>query len=246
MQTYDKSHNSELLARVKQGDKAALHELVRLNLGLVKSIAQRFRDRSLCGGRAVEFEDLVQIGTIGMIKAARSYDPSYGTAFSTYAVPLIIGEIRRFLRDDGLVKVGRATKKIGADIARRREEFIAQNGREPHISELAELCGLPEAEVVYAMEAVGTVRSLSEVAGDDESLTLESTLSEDSAEIDWATDKIALRQAIDELPELWRKIIHLRFERELSQQQTGRILGLSQVKISREEKKILSHLRSAL
>ena len=168
---------------MKQGDNQALDELVRLNLGLVKSLALRFRDRSLCGGRAVEYEDLVQIGTIGMIKAASSYDPSYGTAFSTYAVPLIIGEIRRFLRDDGLLKVGRMTKKIGADIARRREEFIAEHGREPHVSELAEL---------------------------------------------------------------WQKIIHLRFERELSQQQTGRILGLSQVKISREEKKILNRLRSAL
>ncbi|MGI6203111.1 MAG: sigma-70 family RNA polymerase sigma factor [Eubacteriales bacterium] len=246
MQTYDKSHNSELLARVKQGDNQALDELVRLNLGLVKSLALRFRDRSLCGGRAVEYEDLVQIGTIGMIKAARSYDPSYGTAFSTYAVPLIIGEIRRFLRDDGLLKVGRMTKKIGADIARRREEFIAEHGREPHVSELAELCGLPEAEIVYAMEAVGTVRSLSEVTGDDDSLTLESTLAEESGEIEFATDKIALHQAIEELPELWQKIIHLRFERELSQQQTGRILGLSQVKISREEKKILNRLRSAL
>lgn len=246
MQTYDKAYNSELLARVKNGDKYALDELVSLNLGLVKSLALRFRDRSLCGGRAVEYDDLVQIGTIGMIKAARSYDPSFGTAFSTYAVPLIVGEIRRFLRDDGLIKVGRMTKKIGADIARRREEFIAEHGREPHVSELAELCGLPEAEVVYAMEAVGTVRSLSESAGDDDSLTLESMLSEEGGEIDSATDKIALNQAIAELPELWRKIIHLRFERELSQQQTGRILGLSQVKISREEKKILNRLRSAL
>ena len=221
---------------MKQGDNQALDELVRLNLGLVKSLALRFRDRSLCGGRAVEYEDLVQIGTIGMIKAARSYDPSYGTAFSTYAVPLIIGEIRRFLRDDGLLKVGRMTK-IGADIARRREEFIAEHGREPHVSELAELCGLPEAEIVYAMEAVGTVRSLSEVTGDDDSLTLESTLAEESGEIEFATDKIALHQAIEELPELWQKIIHLRFERELSQQQTGRILGLSQVKISGKKRK---------
>lgn len=246
MQTYDKSYNSELLTRVKNGDQQALDELVTLNLGLVKSLALRFRDRCLCGGRAVEYDDLVQIGTIGMIKASRSFDPSFGTAFSTYAVPLIVGEIRRFLRDDGLIKVGRMTKKIGADIARRREEFIAEHGREPHVSELAQVCGLPEAEVVYAMEAVGTVRSLSESSGDDDSLTLESMLSEEGGEIDSATDKIALNQAIAELPELWQKIIHLRFERELSQQQTGRILGLSQVKISREEKKILSKLRSAL
>lgn len=246
MQTYDKSHNAELLAQVASGDESALDELVTLNLGLVKSLALRFRDRSLCGGRAVEYEDLVQIGTIGMIKAARSFDPSYGTAFSTYAVPLIIGEIRRFLRDDGLIKVGRATKKAGADIARRREEFLTEHGREPRVSELAELCGLPEAEVVYALEAVGTVRSLSEPSGDDESLTLESTLSEQTGEIESATDKIALGEAVADLPELWRKIVYLRFGRELSQQQTGRILGLTQVKISREEKKILDRLRSVL
>jgi RNA polymerase sigma factor, sigma-70 family len=243
---YDKSRNTDLLARVAEGDDVALEELVTLNLGLVKSLALRFRDRSLCGGRAVEYEDLIQIGTIGMIKAARSFDPSFGTAFSTYAVPLIIGEIRRFLRDDGLIKVGRAIKKTGADIGRHREEFVSEHGREPRVSELAELCGLPEEEIVYAMEAVGTVRSLSEPAGEDDGLTLESTLSEHGCEIEVATDKIALGEAVAGLPELWRKIVYLRFERELSQQQTGRILGLTQVKISREEKKILDKLRSAL
>lgn len=243
---YDKSRNAELLALVAEGDNEALGELVTFNMGLVKSLALRFRDRSLCGGRAVEYEDLIQIGTIGMIKAARSYDPSYNTAFSTYAVPLIIGEIRRFLRDDGLIKVGRTVKKTGADIGRKREEFVTEHGREPRISELAELCGLPEEEVVYALEAVATVRSLSEPAGEDDGLTLESTLSEHSVEIDTATDKIALNEAVSGLPELWRKIVYLRFARELSQQQTGRILGMTQVKISREEKKIMDRLRSAL
>ena len=193
---YDKLRNAELLEQLSAGDNAALDELVTLNMGLVKSLALRFRDRSLCGGRAVEYEDLVQIGTIGMIKAARSYDPSFGTAFSTYAVPLIIGEIRRFLRDDGLIKVGRAIKKAGANIGRKREEFAAEHAREPRVSELAELCGMSEEQVVYALEAVGTVRSLSEPAGDDESLTLENTLSEQSGEIEFTTDKIALNEAV--------------------------------------------------
>ncbi len=237
-EAYEK--NNDLIQRAQNGSEEAMDALVRLNMGLVKSIAYRFRDRG------TEYEDLIQIGTIGMIKAVRSFRFEYNTVFSTYAVPLIIGEIRRHLRDDGMIKVGRGIKKQGIGIMREKERFIRENGREPRVSELAERCGLNMEEMVYALEAVSPVHSLNEKQGDDDALTLESTLADKKDEIGALTDRIALSEAIRSLPELQRQIVILRYFRELSQQQTGEILGLTQVKVSREEKKIMEQLRHAL
>lgn len=235
------SENNELIAKIKDGDEKALEELVNLNMGLVKSIAVRFRDRG------VEYEDLIQIGTVGMIKAARSFDFSFNTAFSTYAVPLIIGELRRFLRDDGIIKVSRNIKKQGINIMKKREAFIRTNGREPRITELAELCEMKQEELVYALESVGPVHSLSEQMGSDEDgMTLENMIADKDNAIENLTDRIALSEAVKKLPELQQQILILRYFKDMSQQQTGDILGLTQVKISREEKKILEKLRNAL
>jgi len=237
----EQNENLELLRRIKTGDRDALDILVCRNLGLVKKIAMRF-----CG-RGTDYEDLMQIGVIGMIKAARSFDFEYNTLFSTYAVPLIIGEIKRFLRDDGLIKVGRTTKQNGAKIMSARENFIKVNGREPRISELSELTDIPQEEIVYSMDAVAGVQSLSEPrGGDDESLTLESCIADESFTFDKITDKIALSEAIRKLPPLWREIITLRYFNDLSQNETGKRLGITQVKVSREEQKILGALRKAL
>ena len=198
----DKSR--ELLERIKKGDSEALNVIVTENLGLVKKIALRF-----CG-RGVEYDDLIQIGVIGMIKAARSFDFSYNTVFSTYAVPLIMGEIRRYLRDDGLIKVGRDTKRQGIQIMNVRESFIKEHGREPHISELAKLTGISEEEIVYSIEAVSAIHSLSETVGDDdEGLTLENTIADDNSAFENITDRIALSEAIKKLPPLWKEIIAL-------------------------------------
>ncbi|MBQ7225079.1 MAG: sigma-70 family RNA polymerase sigma factor [Clostridia bacterium] len=233
--------NQELLERACIGDDKATEELMISNLGLVRSIALKFRDRG------VEYEDLVQIGSIGMLKAIRSFDLSKGTAFSTYAVPLIIGEIRRFLRDDGLIKVSRVYKQQGALLMREREKFIMENGCEPHLEELAKICGLTPQEATIAMDATACVNSLSaSINGDDEGFTLESTLCDDKNEIDVRIEHIALSQAISSLPPLWRKIVTLRYLKEYSQQTTAKILGLTQVKISREEKKIFEALRKVL
>lgn len=191
----------------------------------------------------------MQLGTIGMIKAARSFDFSYGTAFSTYAVPLIAGEIRRFLRDDGPVKVSRSIRQAGAAVMRARDRFLREEGREPRLSELAALCGLTPEEVTDAMEAALPVRSLSEPVGGEEGnggSALEDFLPDGDPMLDTLTDSIALREAIGRLSEQQQQILQLRYYREMSQQQTGKILGLSQVKISREEKKIMQLLRSAL
>ncbi len=234
------TENFDLLHKIKQGDEHALQTLVEQNAGLVKKIALRFT------GRGVDYEDLTQIGMIGMIKAARSFDFEFGTAFSTYAVPLIMGEIRRFLRDDGPIKVGRSTKQKGMLVMRAREEFLREHEREPKVSELAELTGLERDEVVDCMEAVAGVVSLNEPVGDDGGLTLESSLADDSCTLDKLTDRIALGEAIRRLPPLWRDIVHLRYFKDLSQIETGKRLGLTQVKISREEQKILLCLRKEL
>ena len=223
------------------GDENATNQLMQLNLGLVRSCALKFKDRG------VEYDDLVQIGSIGMLKAIKSFDFSRGTAFSTYAVPLIIGEIKRFIRDDGLIKVSRIYKKQGAILMREREKYISENGKEPHIEELAMLCNMKVEDAVIALDASSPVNSLSaSLNNDDENYTLENTLSDTKNDIDNKIDRLALSQAISALPPLWRKIIVMRYLKEYSQQKTAQLLGLTQVKISREEKKIFETLRKEL
>lgn len=235
------TQNQELLEKSVNGDPQATSDLMEANMGLVRSIALRFKDRG------VEYEDLVQIGSIGMLKAIRSFDIERGTVFSTYAVPLIIGEIRRFIRDDGLVKVSRIYKQQGALLMREREKYLAEYGTEPKIEVLAQICNLSVSDTVIALDASSPVNSLSApISGDDESFTLESTLSHTENEIDKKIDHIALTQAIAKLPPLWRQIITLRYLKEYSQQKTAQLLGLTQVKISREEKKIFECLRKEL
>ena len=233
------SNNTELLQRMKSGDEQAFLKLCEQNGGLVKKIALRFV------GRGVEFEDLVQIGSIGMIKAIRSFDIGRGCALSTYAVPLIMGEIKRFLRDDGLIKVGREQKRIGARLLREREQLISKNGYEPRISELAELVGITPEDAACALEAVSPVAMLSDPIFDEDSATLESTVSNEEEE-ERTFESIALSEAISTLPPLWRKIVVCRYFRDMSQQKTAELLSLSQVKVSREEKKILDYLRSRM
>ena len=246
MQSQDKyARNRELLERAQGEDErealSATEELIRLNLGLVRSLALRFKDRG------TEMEDLIQIGTIGMIKAIRSFDLSRDTTFSTYAVPLIIGEIRRHLRDDGLIKVSRYHKKLGIELINARNRVVAQYGYEPRIDELAKLCEVSVEEAAIAMDAISPVASLSDVVGgDDSNLTLESRIADDDNQIERVSDSIALGQAISHMPELWRKIVLLRYYRNMTQQETADLLGLSQVKVSREEKKIMTFLRGEL
>lgn len=231
--------NAALLARSLAGDEGATEELVINNAGLVRGIAARFI------GRGTDLEDLCEIGNIGLLKAIRTFDPARACAFSTYAVPLIFGEIRRFLRDDGLIKVSRTQKRLAARLAAARAE-AQQRGEDPRIEELAERCGCTREEAVLAMEATHPVRSLSETLwGEEDGPTLDAALT-DPGEEERNFDRLALSMSIDRLPPLRKKIILLRYFRDLSQQETADALGLTQVKISREEKKILSTLREAL
>ena len=246
MQSADKySKNKELIMSAQGDDEkaalAATEELILVNMGLVRSIALRFRDRG------TEGEDLIQIGTIGMIKAIRSFDLSRETTFSTYAVPLIIGEIRRHLRDDGLIKVSRAQKRLGIELMNERARISSNEGREPSIDELALICGVSCEEAAMAIDSIAPVISLSECVGkDDNNLTLESRIADESDDIGRISDSIALGQAIALLPPMWKKIVLLRYYRNYTQQETAGMLGLSQVKVSREEKKIIEFLRAEL
>ncbi len=232
--------NLPLLRRAREGDPTATEELIRNNLGLVYGIARRFM------GRGTELEDLKQIGCVGLLKAIRSFDLARGCAFSTYAVPLIFGEIRRFLRDDGLIKVSRVTKQLGARLVAERERQAALGCHEIHIEELAAACGVSAYEAAAALDAVSPVASLSEPCGSDEdALTLEQRIA-DPEENERSFDRIAIADAIKKLPEVRQKIILFRYFRDYSQEETAKRLGLSQVKVSREEKKILSFLREEL
>ena len=224
--------------KTAETDNESVASRLKANMGLVRSVAGRFL------GRGTEYEDLVQIGSIGLLKAIRTFDVSLGFAFSTYAVPLIIGEIRRFLRDDGMIKVSRIQKKRAAELFRKREEKIIAGQREPSLKELSELCGLTLEEATEAIMSSQTLRSLSESVGEDG--VLEDLIESEESEIDVHIENEALRESVSQLPDLWQKILVLRYKREYSQTETAAALGLSQVKISREEKKIFAALREKM
>lgn len=232
--------NYALLLKAQRGDEEAVTDLLKLNAGLVRSIALRHT------GRGTDFEDLEALGNMGLLKAIRSFDTERGCAFSTYAVPLIFGEIRRFLRDDGPIKVSRVHKRTGAILAAAREALAAEGITDPPLSELASRAGITAEEAREAIEALTPPKSLGEsTLGDEGGATLEEMLT-DAGENEAAFEKLALRAAIEKLPVLKRKILLLRYFRDLSQVETAKLLGLSQVKVSREEKKILLFLREEL
>lgn len=221
---------------------AATEELMEANMGLVRSIALRFR------GRGTEYEDLVQIGTIGMLKAIRTFEPERGTVLSTYAVPLIVGEIRRHLRDDGIIKVGREQRKLGMDLRNAEARIMNEEGRQAHIEELARAVGATPEDAAIALEATSPIVSLSTSFFGEDGTELENCIADtrDFDEMERLRDRIALGQAISRLSPLWKKIVLMRYYRNMTQQQTAERLGLSQVKVSREEKKILQRLRELL
>lgn len=234
--------NRELITRAQSGDEQAAEVLIVENTALVKSIALKFRDRG------TELEDLMQIGTIGMLKAIKSFDVGRGTAFSTYAVPLIVGEIRRHLRDDGLIRVSRGYKRTGISIMREKNRIMTEEGREAGIGELAAAVGISIEEAAVAIEAVSPITSLSDNVFGEESKTYDAMIPdrESADEFENLNDRISLSQAIGKMPPDWRKIVLLRYYRDMTQQQVARVMGLSQVKISREEKKIMLFLRNEM
>ena len=196
-----KPDNLALLQKLSEGDESVLEELMLSNMGLVRSCASRFV------GRGVEYEDLVQIGSIGLLRAARAFRLDLGCMFSTYAVPLIIGEIKRFLRDDGMVKVSRRLKSTGLQVMKAAEAFSKEYGREPTLFEIAERVGLTPEEVAEALAATGPVSSLNESAGEDDA-PLEYFLADKENPLESITDRIALAEAIKSLPPRRRQIVY--------------------------------------
>lgn len=229
---------SALLQAAREGDAQACEQVLLENNGLIWSVVRRYY------GRGVEPDDLYQLGCLGFLKAVRGFDPEYGTQFSTYAVPKIAGEIRRFLRDDGPVKVSRGVKERGASIRGARGRLSARLGREPTLSELAEDTGLTAEEIAAAETATEPVISLQTETGEG-GLTLEGMLSTGQEE-EGLVERLTLRAAIAGLPEREQQVLLLRYYRGMTQMNTARVLGVSQVQVSRLERRALERLRREL
>ncbi len=228
----------ERLMAAKRGDRDAADEMVAGNSGLIWSIARRYF------GRGVDPDDLYQLGCVGFLKAVEGFDPSFGTQFSTYAVPKIAGEIRRFLRDDGSIKVSRSIKERAHAIRSAKSALEQRLGREPTLSELSEETGITAEEIAVAETATGAPESLQRETGED-GFTLENVLG------DWfqeenLIEQVALREAISTLPEKEQMVIKLRYYRGMTQDQAARILKVSQVQVSRLERRAVEQLRIQL
>ena len=228
----------ELIHQAQSGDNRAMECLVEENSGLVWSVAKRFM------GRGCEADDLYQLGCVGFLKAVEGFDLEYGTQFSTYAVPKIAGEIRRFLRDDGAVKVSRGLKEQAATIKVTRSRLTSALGREPTIQEISRQTGFTPEEIAMAETATAATESIQRQTG-EEGFSLENILTDTESE-ERMVEKIALKQAISRLPEREQMVIKLRYFHSLTQERVARVLSVSQVQVSRIEKKALGLLRELL
>ncbi len=232
------SRLEELIARSQAGEKAATEALVEENTGLIWSVARRFL------GRGAEADDLYQLGCLGFLKAVEGFDLQYGTQFSTYAVPKIAGEIRRFLRDDGAVKVSRSLKEQAATIKSTRNRLTSALGREPTVQEISRQTGFSPEEIALAETATAATESIQRETG-EEGFSLENILTDTESE-ERMVEKIALRQAIEALPEREKMVIKLRYFHSLTQQRVAKVMDVSQVQVSRIEKKALGLLRELM
>lgn len=229
----------QLIVRAHQGEKEARNDLVEENVGLIWSIVRRF------AGRGCETEDLFQIGSIGLMKAIDKFDTSFDVKFSTYAVPLIMGEIKRFLRDDGMIKVSRSVKELGIRVSASRQKLSGSLGREPTLEELAEDVGASREEVAVSLEAGAQVESLYAPAagGEETNLSLFDRLSEGNGENEEVLDRVVLRELLGSLEKQERELIVRRYFYDQTQTKIAELMGISQVQVSRLEKKILKKMR---
>lgn len=232
------SRTIQLIRMAQSGDREAGETLITENSGLIWSVARRFI------GRGTETEDLYQLGCLGFLKAVEGFDPEFGTQFSTYAVPKIAGEIRRFLRDDGAVKVSRSLKEQSAAIKSMRNHLTTALGREPTVQEISRQLGLTPEEIAMAETATSCTESIHRELG-EEGFSLENILTDTESE-EKLLERIALRQAVDRLPEREELVIKLRYYHSLTQDRVSKVLGVSQVQVSRIEKKALAHLKELL
>ncbi|MBN1047868.1 RNA polymerase sporulation sigma factor SigF [Clostridium botulinum] len=239
---FNYNDNSQLLPLAKDGDTEAMNRLIEMNLPLVASISKKFLNRGY------DYEDIFQIGSIGLVKAINNFDLSYNVKFSTYAVPMIIGEIKRFLRDDGMIKVSRNVKSLAKRIHFAKEELTKKLNRSPTIEELAEYSGVDKEEIIFAIESATSLQYLYDTIHQDDGapVLLIDKLSEKGEDDIGMINKIALKEALRSLDEKARQIIVLRYFKDKTQVQVAKLLGISQVQVSRIEKKVLLKMRDKL
>lgn len=234
--------NSQLIPLAKAGNEDAMNRLIEINLPLVASISKKFTNRGY------DYEDIFQIGSIGLVKAIKNFDSGFNVKFSTYAVPMIMGEIKRFIRDDGIIKVSRNVKSLAKKIHFDREELTKKLDRDPTIDELSEFSGVDKEEIVFAMESSASLHYLYDTIHQDDGapVLLIDKLSEKGEDNEDMIDKLALKEALRTLDNKSRQIIMLRYFKDKTQVQVAKLLGISQVQVSRIEKKVLVEMRKKL
>lgn len=234
--------NVELIKLVRDGNEEALEAVIENNLPLVSSISKKFLNRGY------EYEDIFQIGCIGLVKAVNNFDPAFNVKFSTYAVPMIMGEIKRFLRDDGMIKVSRSVKNVARKLHYDREALTKELNREPSLEELSEYSNIDVDEIIFATESTNGIQYLYDVIHQDDGapVLLIDKLSKDYDEDTEVIDRIALKEALNNLDPKSRQIIILRYFKDKTQVQVAEMLGISQVQVSRIEKKVLKNMRNKL
>lgn len=237
---YDK--NPELIALARSGDSDAMNKLIEMNLPLVSSISKKFLNRGY------DYEDIFQIGSIGLVKAINNFDLTYNVKFSTYAVPMIIGEIKRFLRDDGMIKVSRNVKSLARKVYFYKEVLTKKLKRSPTIEELAEYADVDKEEILFAIESSNSLQYLYDTIHQDDGapVLLIDKLSEKSVDDGNLIERIALKEALSSLDNKARQIILLRYFKDKTQVQVAKMLGINQVQVSRIEKKVLAEMRKKL
>lgn len=228
----------ELIRKSQAGDRQAKSIIIESNMPLIKSIVKRFKNKY------IEYEDLIQLGSLGLVKAINNFDTSYCVKFSTYAVPMITGEIKRFIRDDGAIKVSRAVKLLSSKITQFVDRFIKEFAREPNVEEIATEFGIEKEEVIYALDSSHMPVSLYDKYDDDGKNLIEKLPSNDNQ--DDVIDKIVLRDCIKDLNDREKLIIYLRYYKDRTQSDIARIIGISQVQVSRIESKVIAKMREAL
>lgn len=235
-------NNLKDIKKAQNGDEEAMTSLIENNKGLIWNIVKRF------SGRGYEIEDIYQIGCMGFIKAIKRFDTSFEVQVSTYAVPYILGEIKRFIRDDGIMKVSRSTKELAVKILELQKEHINKTGEEISINDIAERLSIAKEEVAYALDAIRPVSSIYEgtnSSGDDDRAIVDK-LASDKDEAGSIVNKIAIKQLIENLETREKEIILLRFYKEKTQSEVAKVLGITQVQVSRIEKKILNSMKLKL
>lgn len=231
---------SNLLAQAQTGDDVAKEQLITMNSPLIKSIVKRYLNKG------VEFDDLYQLGAMGFVKAINNYDPTYNVKFTTYAVPMIAGEIKRFLRDDGSVKVSRSLKHLSGEIKKFVNNYVAEFNANPHIETISKALNIEANDVVFALESNLAPISINDKSTTDENQTTLADRIKDNFNVENFVDKLALRESLEELNAREKKVIIMRYYLDKTQAEIAKELGVSQVQVSRIENKVLSELKSKL